>query len=211
MNNMNEPGYESLAKVLQEAYDQAARGKGAERHANDLPFDQQPMQQIARRRGLGFLLGQVDKKTEEAQGMLERGDRAAWRREILGAINYLAGALVFTSEPSARDWQDWRQVGRKIPEPGRRLVVRLATGATVMVTSAGADTLWPITAQGWNYADESGPIEPSESDSPKWNSETHVPEFGRPVIVMYPSGNVWSGEWRHGCDVSPGIRWRYVD
>jgi len=57
MNNMNEPGYESLAQVLQEAYDQAARGKGAERHANDLPFDQQPMQQIARRRGLGFLLG----------------------------------------------------------------------------------------------------------------------------------------------------------
>ena len=45
MNNMNEPGYESLAQVLQEAYDQAARGKGAERHANDLPFDQQPMQQ----------------------------------------------------------------------------------------------------------------------------------------------------------------------
>lgn len=101
MNNMNEPGYESLAQVLQEAYDQAARGKGAERHANDLPFDQQPMQQIARRRGLGFLLGQVDKKTEEAQGMLERGERAAWRREILGAINYLAGALVFTADESA--------------------------------------------------------------------------------------------------------------
>ena len=92
---MNQPGYETLAAVLREAYDQAATGKGAERHANDLPFHEQPMQQIARRRGLGFLLGQVDKKTEEAQGMLERGERAAWRREILGAINYLAGALIF--------------------------------------------------------------------------------------------------------------------
>lgn len=93
---MNHPGYETLAAVLQEAFDQAATGKGAERHANALPFHEQPMQQIARRRGLGFLLGQVDKKTEEAQGMLERGERAAWRREILGAINYLAGALIYT-------------------------------------------------------------------------------------------------------------------
>ena len=130
MNNMNEPGYESLAQVLQEAYDQAARGKGAERHANDLPFDQQPMQQIARRRGLGFLLGQVDKKTEEAQGMLERGDRAAWRREILGAINYLAGALVFTSdqiEPSESDSPEWRS-HLETPLPGREVVIRNPAG-----------------------------------------------------------------------------------
>lgn len=97
--SMDHPGYESLASVLQAAYDQAATGKGAERHANDLPFHEQPMQQIARRRGIGFLLGQADKKTEEAQGMLERGERDAWRREILGAINYLAGALVFTADP----------------------------------------------------------------------------------------------------------------
>lgn len=126
--NMSEPGYESLAQVLQEAYDQAARGKGAERHANDLPFDQQPMQQIARRRGLGFLLGQVDKKTEEAQGMLERGDRAAWRREILGAINYLAGALVFTADeseqstPSESDSPKWYSCA-EVPKVGRMVEV----------------------------------------------------------------------------------------
>lgn len=100
--SMNHPGYESLAAVLQAAYDQAATGKGAERHANDLPFHEQPMQQIARRRGIGFLLGQADKKTEEAQGMLERGERDAWRREILGAINYLAGALVYTDRQAER-------------------------------------------------------------------------------------------------------------
>ncbi|WP_288081574.1 hypothetical protein [Pseudomonas sp.] len=95
-HRMDVPGYERLAAVLQAAYDQAAKGKGAERHANDLPFHEQPMQQIARRRGLGFILGQADKKSEEAQGMLERGQREAWRREILGAIVYLSGALVFT-------------------------------------------------------------------------------------------------------------------
>jgi hypothetical protein len=101
--SMNQPGYETLAAVLQAAYDQAATGKGKERHANDLPFDQQPMQQIARRRGIGFVLGQADKKSEEAQGMLERGDFKAFRHEILGAINYLAGAIVFAeSERSDR-------------------------------------------------------------------------------------------------------------
>lgn len=95
---MQVAGYERLATVLLAAYHQAASGKGKERHANDLPFHEQPMQQIARRRGLGFILGQADKKTEEAQGMLERGEREAWEREILGAIVYLAGALIFVQD-----------------------------------------------------------------------------------------------------------------
>lgn len=102
---MNTPGYERLAAVLRAAYDQAAQGKGKERHANDLPFHEQPMQQIARRRGLGFILGQADKKSEEAQGLLERGDFEAFRREILGAINYLAGAIIF-AEPGRPDWRE---------------------------------------------------------------------------------------------------------
>lgn len=92
---MNTPGYERLAAVLHAAFDQAAQGKGAERHANAKPFHEQPMQTIADRRGLGFILGQVDKKTEEAQGMLERGQFEAWRREVLGAIVYLAGAVIW--------------------------------------------------------------------------------------------------------------------
>lgn len=156
---MNHPGYETLAAVLREAYAQAATGKGAERHANDLPFHEQPMQQIARRRGLGFLLGQVDKKTEEAQGMLERGDRAAWRREILGAINYLAGALIYTdglsesSETKEADGLEWCEVGRKIPEQSRELLVLLASGATRRVTSYAASTIWPMGARSWKYVD----------------------------------------------------------
>lgn len=35
---MTVPGYESLADVLQRAYDQAAKGKGADRHAGARPF-----------------------------------------------------------------------------------------------------------------------------------------------------------------------------
>lgn len=88
-------GYEQLAEVLAGAFNQASQGKGRERHANDLPFHLQPMQQIADRRGIGFILGQADKKTEEAQGMLERGQLDAFEREIQGAINYLAGAVIF--------------------------------------------------------------------------------------------------------------------
>lgn len=88
-------GYEMLDDVLARAFDQAASGKGAERHANSKPFHEQPMQKIADRRGIGFILGQADKKSEEAQGMLERGERDAAVRELLGAIVYLAGAVIF--------------------------------------------------------------------------------------------------------------------
>lgn len=85
------PGYESLADVLQRALDQAQSGKGAERHANSLPFDKQPMQTIAAQVGVGFLTGQAIKKTQEGQTLPAGRDVA----ELLGAINYLAGAVIF--------------------------------------------------------------------------------------------------------------------
>lgn len=85
------PGYESLAGVLQRALDQAQDGKGAERHANSLPFDKQPMQTIAGQVGVGFLTGQAIKKTQEGQTLPAGRDVA----ELLGAINYLAGAVIF--------------------------------------------------------------------------------------------------------------------
>lgn len=90
---MNAPGYEHLAAVLKDAYAQAAFGKGKERHANDLPFDHQPMQAISRL--LGNPTGmtyQVCKKVVEAMNMK---DHAARRRELLGAIVYLAGVIVY--------------------------------------------------------------------------------------------------------------------
>lgn len=84
------PGYECLREVLQRAYDQAARGKGAERHAQDQPFDQQPMQKLIELYGVGFALGQAGKKMQESQRL--KRDPAI--RELLGAINYIAGAVI---------------------------------------------------------------------------------------------------------------------
>lgn len=101
------PGYESLLRILKDAHDQAACGKGAERHGNDLPFGAQPMQTI------GFLLHssegmmyQAMKKIQEANSRLKFAEKiqdkdstllakrfARW--ELLGAINYLAGAILF--------------------------------------------------------------------------------------------------------------------
>lgn len=147
---MNHPGYEALAAVLREAYDQAA-----ERHANDLPFHEQPMQQIARRRGLGFLLGQADKKTEEAQGMLERGERAAWRREILGAINYLAGALIYVdglsapSEAKGADSPEW--FGPEIgPRRGARIEIEFLPGGREVRQLQGCAT-FDRNVRRWRY------------------------------------------------------------
>lgn len=87
-----------LEDVLARAYTQAAIGKGAERHADGKLFQDQPMQKIAERRGIGFILGQADKKSEEAQGLMLRGDRESAVRELLGAIVYLAGAVIFMEQ-----------------------------------------------------------------------------------------------------------------
>ncbi|MGM0562805.1 MAG: hypothetical protein ACQES2_00605 [Pseudomonadota bacterium] len=79
-----------LDAVLRDAYDQAAKGKGAERHAQGQAFEEQPMQSIQQLVGPGFALGQAVKKIQESQRM----EAEARRRELLGAIVYLAGAIV---------------------------------------------------------------------------------------------------------------------
>jgi len=85
-------GYEELAAVLQAAYGQAAQGKGAERHANGLAFHEQRMQGISQlldsADGMAF---QAVKKMTEGLGLAH----AARERELLGAINYLAGMVIF--------------------------------------------------------------------------------------------------------------------
>lgn len=83
-------GYESLAAVLARAYAQASAGKGAQRHAQGQPFDRQPMQDLIRLHGVGFATGQASKKAQESQRLPR--DRAV--AELLGAINYLAGAVI---------------------------------------------------------------------------------------------------------------------
>lgn len=93
-------GYERLAAVLVDAHNQAAYGKGKERHANDLPFHEQRMQTISRAmnspHGIAF---QVQKKLLEG---LEMKDPAARRHELLGALVYLAGLIVYLDD-QARD------------------------------------------------------------------------------------------------------------
>lgn len=88
--DMSVSGYEKLADVLQRAYNQAAVGKGKERHAVGEPFHEQVMQLGARKFGTGALLFQAFKKSEESQRLPK--DRAV--AELLGSINYLAGAVI---------------------------------------------------------------------------------------------------------------------
>lgn len=95
------PGYEPLASVLQQALDQAQAGKGKERHANGRAFLDQPIMEIGRMVGVGYQTGQAMKKAQEAVGMLLRDqpDRAV--AELLGAINYMAAAILTIREDEA--------------------------------------------------------------------------------------------------------------
>ncbi len=77
--------------VLQAALDQAQSGKGDKRHANAKPFDKQPMQTINRLVGVGFSLGQSIKKIQESLRM----PVDAKVHELLGAMNYTAGTVIF--------------------------------------------------------------------------------------------------------------------
>lgn len=88
------PGYRSLKAVLDAAYEQSARGKGHDRHANDLPFDKQPIMQVTDSVGVGFPLGQAAKKITEAARMIARKQDQAARAELLGAIVYLCAAII---------------------------------------------------------------------------------------------------------------------
>lgn len=85
-------GYELLASVLDEALEQAQSGKGRERHAGggEAFEDQQIVQLGEWMASTGFAVGQACKKAIEST----RLDPAAARRELLGAINYLAAAVI---------------------------------------------------------------------------------------------------------------------
>ena len=90
--------YAALRRVLDAAYEQAANGKGKERHANDKPFTAQPIMEIARMVGPGYQLGQAMKKSAESFGMIQRGQPDRARAEMLGAINYLAACVLLIED-----------------------------------------------------------------------------------------------------------------
>lgn len=86
------PGYDKLFDVLMQAFKQAAGGKGKERHARaGVAFDDQPMSQINKQLGSidGFIY-QAHKKSLEAKRLPDGRAQA----ELLGSINYIAGAVI---------------------------------------------------------------------------------------------------------------------
>lgn len=87
--------YKELVMVLKRAYNQAAIGKGKERHANDRRFIDQPILTIARLLGSNHgQLQQAMKKIQESTRL--KPDMAV--AELLGAINYLAAAVIIIDE-----------------------------------------------------------------------------------------------------------------
>ena len=89
--------FHSLRNVFVEA-EMHARSKGIERHALSptQPFNKQPICDIARQLGLGAPLGQAMKKILESQQLARYPARA--KAELLGAINYLAAAVIVLDE-----------------------------------------------------------------------------------------------------------------
>ena len=92
------PDYAGLGRALGAAYNQAAAGKGKERHANGQPFERQPTMEISRMVGPGYALGQAMKKSQEAGRMLSREEHDRAQAEMLGAINYLAACWLYVEE-----------------------------------------------------------------------------------------------------------------
>jgi len=85
---------EGLHRVIDEAFAQAAVGKGRERHANDLPFEEQPIMVIPQLLGDGDAYShrfQAVKKISEVRNL---PNASAKKHELLGAINYLAAAVL---------------------------------------------------------------------------------------------------------------------
>ena len=90
--------YRELDRILGIAWTQAAIGKGVQRHGSKKPFQEQIICEITRRLGLGFPLGQVWKKTHESLHHIKMGKRDAAIAELLGAINYIAAAILVIEE-----------------------------------------------------------------------------------------------------------------
>lgn len=88
------PGYEQLVDVFRAAHDQAAYGKGKERHGHSgVPFHEQRMQVASDAVGSpDGMVYQVIKKTTEG---LEFSNPDKREHELLGALNYLAGVIIW--------------------------------------------------------------------------------------------------------------------
>lgn len=85
--------YLPLLRTFLSALEQAAYGKGRERHANDLPFTEQPILTMARMLNSDAgLAQQVIKKTNEARGLPTKHARI---KELRGVMVYAAAMVLF--------------------------------------------------------------------------------------------------------------------
>ena len=110
--------YSELRRVLELAAEQAAAGKGKERHASEGErFEHQQIVRLGYWSGnIGFQIGQASKKAMEAQRLPAQRAIA----ELLGAINYAAAAVLvieqlaasgkWTGEPSLSPIDEAKQV-----------------------------------------------------------------------------------------------------
>lgn len=90
-----DPRYSRLESVLAAAYQHAATGKGLERHACGEPFEEQKICGLARYQGsIDGPVFQAAKKAIEAKRLPR--ERAV--AELLGAINYLAAAVILIED-----------------------------------------------------------------------------------------------------------------
>lgn len=154
MTVLSADGYEALAGVLRRAFEQASAGKGKERHSNGKPFTEQPMLSINRTLGsIDGMLYQAAKKSAEARG-LPTTERAV--AELLGAINYLAGAVILLEEgmlhgkssiTSNAPHDGWIAYdGKSSPSVRARVRIRCRDGSEL--NGCGEDFRWQHRAAG---------------------------------------------------------------
>jgi len=92
--DVREKNYASLRDVLEKAYKRASEGKGEERHAKGLPFEKQSWHDICEHHGIGFVLGQAEKKSIEQYG-LPKEQRID---ELLDVIVYTSMCIIKLEE-----------------------------------------------------------------------------------------------------------------
>ena len=147
------PGYSRLVQALAKAHDHAAHGKGKERHANSLPFEQQRMLSIARtmKDPAASLAYQVCKKVTEGL-QFEQADRVL--AELAGAINYIAGMIILVGErpvPPATDASAYDQLARDFAdveyEPSEGTLVNRIEVQLKALDPAGLERIRQLVSQ----------------------------------------------------------------
>ncbi len=88
-----EDNYKMLSDVYKSALNDASDGKGKARHADDNPYEEQPIMWIEKY-FKSYQLGQAVKKMHESQ-RLSKEDAI---NELLGAINYIAAKVIYLKE-----------------------------------------------------------------------------------------------------------------